>query len=349
MAVANRTSGGNVPMEIIDSIHVQHHGVTRSINLVVGDLAKLPQEHSVDAIIVSAFPDDYAPMPGTLIAALEHRGISVAALAERKTVDLRQFSSCWLSETIDQADAGFRRILCFEPANRGKATEVVGDIFRSIIPFTTGPSPINSIAMPLVATGDQGEDRNEMLRVLVDAAVHWLNTGMPLVRIDIVLHSTADVESLTQTFSTVKTSLKLPASHPNFKFDAFVSYSWDNKVAVDQLVNCFLSSRPNLRLFVDRLELRPGAAWQQHIFESLDDARKVICMLSPSYLKSRICQEEFNMALFRHRESEDGVLLPVFLQSAELPTYMRMTQYLDAREGDDNKISQTSVELLKRI
>ena len=269
-------------MEIIDSINIQHHGTTRSIRLDVGDLANLPREHAVDAIIVSAFPDDYVPMPGTLIAALNRKGISVGDLAKRKAVDLRQFSSCWLSEVIEQPHAGFQRILCFEPAYRGRATEVVGDIFRSIIPFTTGQPPINSVAMPLVATGDQGEDRSEMLRALVDAAVHWLNTGMPLDRINIVLHSTADVESLKQTFATVKASLKPPATHADYKFDAFVSYSWDNKAAVDQLINCFLSSRPNLRLFIDRLELRPGASWQQHIFESLDDARKVICMYSPS-------------------------------------------------------------------
>lgn len=135
-------------------------------------------------------------MRGTLIAALDRKGISVAAMAERKAVDLRQFSSCWLSEVIDQPNAGFQRVLCFEPAYRGKATEVVGDIFRWIIPFTTGQPPLDSVAIPLVATGDQGEDRNDMLRALVDAAVHWLNTGMPLDRINIVLHSGAELDSL---------------------------------------------------------------------------------------------------------------------------------------------------------
>lgn len=336
-------------LRIINSIHIEHRGAMRTVNLTVGDLANLPQERGVDAIIVSAFPDDYVPMPGTLIAALEHRGISVAALAERKAVDLRQFSSCWLSGVIDQPDAGFQRILCFEPAYRGKATEVVGDIFRSIIPFTTGQPPINSIAMPLVATGDQGENRNDMLRALVNAAVHWLNTGMPLDRINIVLHSEAQLDSLTQTFADVKASLNLSVSNSDYKFDAFISYSWDNKSEVDQLLSCLQSNRPNLRLFVDRFELTAGAAWQQHIFEALDDARKIICMYSPSYLKSTICQEEYNMALLRHRESKSGVLLPVFLKSAQLPTYMRMTQYIDAREGDGEKIARTATELMKQI
>lgn len=203
--------------------------------------------------------------------------------------------------------------------------------------------------MPLVATGDQGEDRKEILAALVAAAVHWLNTGMPLERINIVLHSPSDLDSLQQTFAEVKSTLKLPPSDTDYRFDAFVSYSWDNKAEVDQLVHAFLTARPNLRLFVDRLELRPGAAWQQHIFESLDDPRKVVCMYSPSYLKSRICQEEFNMALLRHRESETGVLLPILLKSADLPTYMRLTQYIDAREGDADKIKSTAVELLKQV
>lgn len=153
-------------------------------------------------------------MLGTLIAALEHRGLSVSRTCGTKgrgpaTVLLLLV----VREVIDQPDAGFQRILCFEPAYRGKATEADGDIFRSIIRFTTGQPPINSIAMPLVATGDQGEDRNKMLRALVDAAVHWLNTGMPLDRINIVLHSEADLDSLEQTFAEVtsKTTVRIVA------------------------------------------------------------------------------------------------------------------------------------------
>jgi hypothetical protein len=107
--------------------------------------------------------------------------------------------------------------------------------------------------------------------------------------------------------------------------------------------------RPALRVFVDRLELHPGAAWQQHIFESIDQSRKVICALSPDYLASKICKEEFNIALFRHRESSDGVLLPIYLYSAELPTYMKLYHYEDAREGDPVKIAQSAERLLGQL
>jgi hypothetical protein len=109
------------------------------------------------------------------------------------------------------------------------------------------------------------------------------------------------------------------------------------------------SRRPALRVFVDRLELRPGAAWQEHIFDSLEQSRKVICAFSPDYLASKVCKEEFNIALFRHREATDGVLLPVYLYTAELPTYMKLFQYEDVREGDRMRIAQSAVNLLKQL
>jgi len=48
-------------------------------------------------LIVSAFPNDYMPLPNTLIGALEDQGLSVAELAEDKSDDLRKTFGCWLS------------------------------------------------------------------------------------------------------------------------------------------------------------------------------------------------------------------------------------------------------------
>ena len=72
-------------------------------------------------------------------------------------------------------------------------------------------------------------------------------------------------------------------------------------------------------------------------------------MYSPNYLASKICIEEFNMALFRHRESSDGVLLPIYLHTSALPTYMKILQYQDAREGDNAKIAESASVLLKHL
>jgi hypothetical protein len=339
-------------MELIDTIAVRHQGNERFVMLFVGDLASLPEREAVDVLIVSAFPDDYIPTRTSLIGALARVGVSIADLAQDKEVDLRRFSSCWLSRPIARPGVHFHRVLCFEPWHRGKASEVVGDIFRSIVPFTTGSPPISQVAMPLLASGDQGESAQVMLEALTDASVHWLSAGLPLDRIKIVIHDSADSQSLREAFVRVKrrhADLPPGTQRPSFRFDLFVSYSHKNKTQVDDLVTELQGRRASLRVFLDRMELRPGAAWQQHIFDSLDQSRKVICVFSPDYLASKVCKEEFNIALFRHREAADGVLLPLYLYTAELPTYMKLVQYEDVREGDRVKIAQSAERLLQQF
>src|SRR5262245_52251388 len=116
-------------MELVDTIAARHQGSERFVMLFVGDLASLPAREAVDALIVSAFPDDYIPTSTSLIGALARVGVSVAELAQDKEVDLRRFSSCWLSRPIARPGVNFHRLLCFEPRHRGKAPEVVGDVF----------------------------------------------------------------------------------------------------------------------------------------------------------------------------------------------------------------------------
>jgi hypothetical protein len=339
-------------VKLIDTITVRHQGNERHVMLFVGNLASLPEREAVDVLIVSAFPDDYIPTRNSLIGALFRSGVSVAHLAEEKEVDLRRFSSCWLSRLIERTGIHFRRVLCFEPWYRGKAPEVVGDIFRSIVPFTTGSPPISQVAMPLVASGAQGESAEVMLEALTDASLHWLSVGLPLDRIKIVIRDSDDSESLRETFAHVKRRHAGAVSgpqKPSSRFDVFLSYCHKNKEEVDDLVRELKERRPALRVFVDRLELHPGTAWQQHIYESLDHARKVICAFSPDYLASKVCREEFNIAMLRHREAPDGVLLPLYLYTAELPTYMKLFQYEDVREGDRVKIAQSAERLLNQM
>jgi hypothetical protein len=330
-------------MDLIDSITVCHQGNNRSVSLLVGDLAAIPEGNAVDLLVVSAFPDDYTPTGTSLIGSLDRVGVSVSALAEDKEVDLRRFSSCWLSREIMTQGVNFRRILCFEPRYRGRAEDVVGDIFRSLIPFTGGTPPVCRVAIPIVASGDQGESATVMLESLTEAAVKWLSIGMQVDCINIIVTKSCDSQALRDCFARVTHRCAATAAtvgQSAFRYDLFVSYCQKDKETVDDLRHELHARRPSLRVFVDRLELRPGMAWQQHIFDAIDESRKVMCVYSPDYLASRICKEEFNIAHFRHRESTDGVLLPVYAFTAELPTYMKLVQYEDIREGDREKLTK---------
>src|SRR6185503_21273459 len=103
----------------------------RRVELYLGDLAAIPKEQAVDLLVLSAFPDDYAPTPTSLIGALDRRSLSVRELATHKAVDLREAFSCWLSAELDRdhPNLGFRQLLCFEPLTRGAPPELVGDVF----------------------------------------------------------------------------------------------------------------------------------------------------------------------------------------------------------------------------
>lgn len=343
-------------MRLLDAFWVRHLGEQRRIELLIGDLTAIPPQDAVDVLVVSAFRDNYAPVPDTVIGALHRVGVSVAVLARDKEVDLRQFSSCWLSKPVNRDDLHFVRILCFEPGYRGIAPEVAGDVFRSLVPFVTGKPPIRSVAMPILASGNQGEPATVMLDALVHAALHWMSSGLPLDRLKLVItksSSAAKVEALREAFDRARRSYEAPvrpaAPEPTFQYDMFISYSHKDKELVDELVLTMHSIQPALKVFMDCLELNPGAAWQQHIFEALDSSHFVMCLYSPDYLASKVCQEEFNVGLMRHRETEGGVLIPVYLFSARLPTYMRMVQYEDIREGDRAKLGHLATRILSRV
>jgi hypothetical protein len=196
-------------MKLLDSIVIQHASGPRSIRLYQSDLTAIPESEAVDLLIVSSFPRIYAPTRGTLIGALDRMGISLVELAREKEDDLRDAFSCWLSKDISREHprAGFRRVLCFEPEMRGRASAVMGLIFRGLVAMGPLDPPIRSIATPIPASGAQGEDPDTMLEALLDAAVPWMTRGIPLDVLKIVVHSAETAELVRPVFAHEKARL----------------------------------------------------------------------------------------------------------------------------------------------
>ena len=384
-------------MKTLSSIQV-HGAKPRRIELLQGDLTELGADEGFDLLVVSAFPDDYLPTRTSLIGALHRKGLSVAALAKDKSVDLRDNFSCWLSKPLSPTDPGLRftRILCFEPSKRGAPPEVVGDIFRALMPILAEEPDINSIALPIVAAGNQGCSVAEMLPPLLDAALGWLEKGLPLDCIKIVTLRDTQAAEAERIFNARKLAYLTPrpaaatplagddfllgggvdrggASDGNFRsmdsgiaspdtapapafetpaepeYDVFISYSRKNAHDSEMLEKTLRRLRPEIRIFVDRKNLDVGCAWQIEIFESLDKCRKIVAMLSPEYIASKVCKEEFNIAWLRGREADDDIIFPLYLYSAPLPTYMKYKNFLDCREGDALRIEEASRRLLETL
>lgn len=338
-------------MKLLDTLRVYHGPHEKLIEIYQGDLTELTPDEAVDVLVVSAFPNDYTPTRTSLIGALHRKGISVAALAGDKYVDPRRTFSCWLSQEIVHHDPGiqFRRILCFEPFARRGPPEVVGDIFRSLAPLLGDDPPIRIVAMLLVACGDQSVPMPEILGSPLDAAVHWMTLGFPLQRLKIVAHSPTRGLELQQAFSRLKEGYRhpiLPASRAR-EYDVFVSYAHKDEGDVSALASELRRLRPDLRIYFDRLSLNIGAAWQRESFEAIDASHRVVPMFSPSYLSSKVCLEEFNIALHRRRDTDDELLFPIHRYSAALPTDMRaLVNCQDCREGSKGRLRLAGERLL---
>jgi hypothetical protein len=340
-------------MELLDVLQIHHGEHVRRIEIYRGDLTDLPPEQAIDVLVVSALPNDYLPTPTSLIGALARKGVSVAELARHKAADMRRTGSCWLSDEVAGTHPGirFRRILCFEPAPGVNPPEVVGDIFRSLAPLVAGDPPVRSVALPLVATGDRRVPIARLLEPLLDAAVHWMSLDFPLERLAIVAHGEAEARRLAEEFARLKGrygDFSPPSIAP--RFDVFLSYSHHEDDAAGFMVEQLEQQRPGVRVFYDRRSLDAGVAWQEELYEAIDASSQFLAMLSPRYVDSKVCREEFNIALYRRRETASELLFPVLLYTADLPSYMAaLVQYVDCREADRAQLRQACRQLAARI
>jgi len=331
-------------MHRIDYIEIRSGDDRKRIEFLQGDLTAIPPEHAVDVLVVSAFPDDYLPTRRSVVGALHRKGISLAGLALAKEADLREAFSCWLSKEILGRSPGleFKRILCFEPANRGRPPELVGDIFRALAPFVYGSPSISTVAMPILAAGDQGYPLATMLRPLVQAAYQWLSIGFPLKVLKIVSRDAGGAH----IFKELKANFPVIEPDEKAAFDVFVSYSRKDDAAGSQVANAL---RNKFRVFFDLQCIDTGVAWQQRIFEALESCRQVIAIYSPDYVTSKVCQEEFNIAWARARKLAKKLIFPIYWRSANLPIYMEILNYVDCREAQSCKLEQACEQLVTKL
>jgi hypothetical protein len=205
--------------------------------------------------------------------------------------------------------------------------------------------------MPIVASGDQAYTVSEMLPPLIDASVHWMVLGLPLKRLKIVAHSDLQAAKAKELFAELKNKHSTSPFEPkqDSKYDVFISYAHEDTNSAMLIAKELQGRQPGIRIFMDRMSIDVGAAWQPEIFEAIDACRKVLALFSPSYLNSKVCKEEFNIAWVRGREIDEDCVFPVYLYSASMPTYMKYRLYIDCREGDETKLRAACSDLLSAL
>ncbi len=205
--------------------------------------------------------------------------------------------------------------------------------------------------MPVLSSGNQGYDRIKMLDAILQSACTWLKNGMPVEKIMIVEINPRKAHELKDYLKLFKEKYNYTSKseHNTSRYDLFMSYSHSNRPEVDYFINTLKDVYPRARLFVDRFEIDLGSSWQQKIFDALDNCGKVVTFLSPQYLKSEICKEEYNIARLRSLKTSKSIIQPILLYSTTLPTYMETIQYHDCREADKQKLLTACNQIIASI
>jgi hypothetical protein len=115
---------------------------------------------------------------------------------------------------------------------------------------------------------------------------------------------------------------------------AFVSYSRDDsqfalKLAADLRAD-------GASVWIDQLDISPGAHWDRAIQEALNTSPIVLVVLSPSSVESTNVQDEVGFAI-----EERKTLIPILYRDCVMPMRLRRLQYLDFRhdlEGGFRKL-----------
>jgi tetratricopeptide (TPR) repeat protein len=81
-------------------------------------------------------------------------------------------------------------------------------------------------------------------------------------------------------------------------------------------------------------DFRPGDNFIQRMDQALDEADRVLAVLSPAYFASEYARDEWTAALVRARGEHDR-LLPVRIQAVELPPLLANRVYVDLVELDE--------------
>ena len=134
---------------------------------------------------------------------------------------------------------------------------------------------------------------------------------------------------------------------PSNRYDIFISYSRDDEEAARCLADALEVEQ--LKVFIDKSEIQVGATWQQRILDALEECLATVAVYSPSFITSKVCKDEFNVAFARRRDFDREFLFPMLVREAKLPTYMSMLNYADCTVSDKAKIKAAASEIAARL
>jgi len=117
-----------------------------------------------------------------------------------------------------------------------------------------------------------------------------------------------------------------------FTYHAFIIYSNEDSRWVSQRLLPLLEEKYHLKCCIHYRDFTPGKPFQESMAESVYKSRKIIAVLSSSFLKSNYCNYELNIAKYRLLNRGDDSLVMIRIDdedSSKLPRELRKRNFID--------------------
>src|SRR5687768_13788131 len=108
----------------------------------------------------------------------------------------------------------------------------------------------------------------------------------------------------------------------------FVSYSRADSPFAVKLASDLRANGASV--WLDQLDIAPGARWDNAIEDALRRSARVIVVLSPTSVASQNVQDEVSFAL-----DEGKMIVPVLVEACSIPMRLRRLQHVDFTPGYD--------------
>lgn len=116
------------------------------------------------------------------------------------------------------------------------------------------------------------------------------------------------------------------------EYDIYLSYCEEDKGRTEFIIQCLKKNNANITVFSKLQELDMYESWQEQLYNTITSCKRVIALITPAYLMSTSCSEQYNIALCLSRKLHQNFLIPFYLSDVSyMPTYMEITQYIDCR------------------
>lgn len=359
----NLVSSGHdhLGLKAINYINVQRKDYYGRIELLQGSVGGLSKEDETDLLIVYLRErGQYKANQDSALAALNRAGISLLEL-EKETKpqpSYRRHYHCWLSRPLPRprpVGLEFKRLLVYEDPGDALSRNdtIVLDIMKCLTTVIGGDVQIRSVLIPLSGALLSPSLRKHFVRATVEVAYFWLQMGLPVHEVKILLPET-DITKEIETFNRAKEMLTRSREfgvQQNINYDVFFSYAQGDTEAASDMMKYLYSKNKSIRIFDSKpreVLVRERGVVNLETTEAISQSRIFLALLSDDYFNSVECTEAFSLAYCRDFDSQGNFIIPLFWRSCDLtPLAKRLvaTEGVDCREGS----LESAIVLLEEI